>query len=92
MSKYGVWATRGASSIFGAAQTWSKDLDGEFLVLDTQEEAQQIADRYNKSHSPLADIHYYARELEPELAMETLRRRAELEQQPPAPEMEMGSP
>ncbi|MDL2234071.1 hypothetical protein LJC63_10925 [Ruminococcaceae bacterium OttesenSCG-928-L11] len=88
MSKYGVWAVRGGSSVFGAAEAWCKDLDGEYMVLDSQEEARKIADGYNQSHSPLASVHYYAKEMEPQLAEEISRRRDQAQE----PELELSGP
>lgn len=85
---YGVWAVRGGSSIFGHAKAWCKDLDGEYMVLDSQEEAREIADRYNSARSPLASVHYYAKEMEPQLAIEAQRRR---EQALSGPEMSVPS-
>lgn len=86
MTKYGVWAVRGSSSIFGAAEAWCKDLDGEYMVLDSMEEAQKVADGYNQSRSPLASVHYCAKEMEPQLAEGILQRREQKQE----PGMELG--
>ena len=88
MSKYGVWAVRGDSSVFGAAEAWCKDLDSEYMVLDSQEEAQKVADGYNQSRTPLASVHYYAKEMEPQRAEDILMRREQKQEQ----EMELGGP
>ena len=68
MPYYGIWARRGASSIFGPAEAWNKDLDGEFMVFDNEKETQSVADTINQSISPLSAVHYAAREMEPGLA------------------------
>ena len=71
---YGVWAVRGGRSIFGAAEAWCQDLDGEPILLDTQEEALQLAAKYNSS-TRSANVRYRSKEMEQELAAAIILRR-----------------
>ena len=61
---YGVWAVRGAASIFGHAEAWCKE-DGNPLEFDTREAADAYAKRMNGL--TIANVHYYTKEKEPEL-------------------------
>lgn len=60
---YGVWAVRSAASIFGRAEAWCKE-DGSPIEFDTLAAAETYARELN-SHTT-ANVHYSAREKEPE--------------------------
>lgn len=60
---YGVWAVRGAASIFGHAETWCKE-DGKPLEFDTRKAADAYAKRMNSLTT--ANVHYYTKEKESE--------------------------
>lgn len=60
---YGVWAVRSAASIFGRAEAWCKE-DGKPVEFDTLAAAEAYASDLN-SHTT-ANVHYSAREKEPE--------------------------
>lgn len=60
---YGVWAVRSAASIFGRAEAWCKE-DGRPIEFDSLAAAETYARELN-SHTT-ANIHYAAREKEPE--------------------------
>lgn len=68
---YGVWAVRSAASIAGHSEAWNK-MDGIPYVYTSKEAAQQKADESNeKIVSP--NIHYSAKEMEPEIAANALK-------------------
>lgn len=60
---YGVWAVRSAASIFGRAEAWCKE-DGRPIEFDTLAEAEAYAKGLNSRTT--ANVHYSAREKEPE--------------------------
>lgn len=60
---YGIWAVRSAASIFGRAEAWCKE-DGRPVEFDTLAAAEAYAKDLN-SHTT-ANVHYSAREKEPE--------------------------
>ncbi len=60
---YGVWAERSGASMFGYAAAWCKE-DGKPLEFDTEKMAQDYAAEMNGKTT--ANVHYYAREKEPE--------------------------
>ena len=64
--RYGIWAVRSAASICGAAHRWCKQ-DGKPMEFETMEQAEQAAADLNKELAT-ANVHYYAKEMEPELS------------------------
>ncbi len=62
--KYGVWAVREPTSIFGAAKAWCKR-NGIPLEFDTEAEAQAYAKELNDGVWT-GNVHYYVREKDPE--------------------------
>ncbi len=60
---YGVWAVRSAASIFGKAEAWCKE-DGRPIEFDTPAAAEAYAKDLNSRTT--ANVHYSAREKEPE--------------------------
>lgn len=62
--KYGVWAVREPTSIFGAAKAWCKR-NGVPLEFDTEAEAQAYAKELNDGVWT-GNVHYYVREKDPE--------------------------
>lgn len=60
MRKWGVWATRYASSLFGFAETWSKE-HGE-RIETTEDDARERADRMNAERYS-KNVSYEAREI-----------------------------
>lgn len=60
---YGVWAVRSAASIFGRAEAWCKE-DGRPVEFDTLVAAEAYAKDLNSRTT--ANVHYSAREKEPE--------------------------
>jgi len=77
MQYYGVWDVRSGASIFGHAEAWSKN-DGVPLVFATIEDARKQAERYN-AEMATANTHYSAKEMELELAQNTLNPQAQAE-------------
>lgn len=59
--KYGVWAVRGAASIFGRAEAWCKE-NGKPLAFDTEEQANEYANGLNRNVGT-AHVRYYVREM-----------------------------
>ena len=72
MQYYGIWAMRGPASVMGAAEAWSKR-DGIPEVFTTKEDAARQAAQYNQNASS-ANVRYSVREMEPELALSSMRR------------------
>ena len=72
MHYYGIWAMRGPASVLGAAEAWSKR-DGVPEVFSTKEDAARQAAQYNQNTSS-ANVRYSVREMEPELALSSMRR------------------
>lgn len=60
---YGVWAVRGAASIFGRAESWCKE-DGKPLEFETRKDAEDYAKEAN-SHTTV-NVRYYVKEKTPE--------------------------
>ncbi|MCP1109709.1 DUF3849 domain-containing protein [Ohessyouella blattaphilus] len=72
MQYYGIWAMRGPASVLGAAEAWSKR-DGAPEVFTTKEDAARQAVQYNQNASSV-NVRYSVREMEPELALSSIRR------------------
>lgn len=58
--KYGVWAVRYATSVFGAAEAWAKE-GGVSLIFDTLEEAEAKAKAMNAA-TTTPNVRYFAKE------------------------------
>ena len=61
--RWGIWAQRGPSSIFGSAAAWTKS-NGKVLTFETYEAAAKVVDQYMKIRG-LADVAYSPKEMEP---------------------------
>jgi hypothetical protein len=58
---WGVWAVRSSASVFGAAASWAKQ-DGK-VFRGTQEEAERLAEEWNKQSSS-GNVRYYPKEVD----------------------------
>lgn len=55
---FGIWCMRSSLSVCGSAAAWAKDRDGNIILTETKEEAQEIVNRYKKDLSPFSNVNY----------------------------------